>query len=61
VKGNNMSNARFAPKNPNGKDIANLFALLRWAENGGKITKVKSNKRPKRGFTVGKNVKIGDK
>ncbi len=56
-----MSNARFAPKNPNGKDIANLFALLRWAENGGKITKVKSNKRPKRGFTVGKNVKIGDK
>lgn len=56
-----MSNARFAPRNPNGKDIANLFALCRWVENGGRITKVKSSKRPKRGYTVGKSIKTGDK
>jgi hypothetical protein len=61
MKGTNMSNARFAPKNPNGKDTANIFALIRWHENGGKITKVKSSKRPKRGYTVGKSVKTGDK
>ena len=56
-----MSNARFAPKNPNGKDTANIFALIRWHENGGRITKVKSSKRPKRGYTVGKSIKTGDK
>jgi|LakMenE01Jun11ns_1017448.scaffolds.fasta_scaffold9841811_1 hypothetical protein len=56
-----MSNTRFHIKNQDGKDVVLRLALLRWAENGGKITKVKSSKRPKRGFTVGKNIKVGDK
>ena len=57
-----MSNARFVNKGLHrGEDYATINAYINYFENGGKITKVKSPKRPKRGFTVGKSVKTGDK
>ncbi len=45
-------NARFTKKN--NLDYATLDALIKFYEKGGTITKVKKTRRPKRGYTVGK-------
>ena len=57
MKGNNMSNARFAKKSFN-LDIATLTALTNYFENGGTIKVAKPVKRPKSGVTRGKSINV---
>jgi hypothetical protein len=47
VKGKNMSNTRFTPKNPDGKDISLRLAVINYFEHGGKITVCKPGRRSK--------------
>ena len=54
-------NARFVNKGLLKSDYATLNALIKYFEKGGDITVVKPAKRPKRGYTVGKAIKVGDK
>ena len=49
-------NARFAKKDI--KNFATIDALVDFYKGGGKITLAKPAKRPKKGFTVGKNSKV---
>lgn len=50
-------NHRFAKKSFN-LDLNTLNALENWVKSGGVITVAKPTKRPKKGFTVGKKVKV---
>jgi hypothetical protein len=50
-----MANKRF-PEHKN-LDYATLNALILFYENGGKIVKAKKTRRPKKGYTVGKESK----
>ena len=52
-----MANARFVKKSFN-LDINTLSALENWVKEGGVITVAKPAKRPKKGYTVGKKVKV---
>jgi hypothetical protein len=42
-----MSNTRFTPKNPDGKDPALRLAVINYFENGGRITVCKPGRRSK--------------
>lgn len=48
-----MANKRFV-KRTSSVSGSQLEALVRFYENGGSIQVVKSSKRPKRGYTVGR-------
>lgn len=50
-----MSNHRFAPKDVS---VETLKAMLQYLEKGGKVTVASKSKRPKRGYTVGKQSSI---
>lgn len=42
-----MSNTRFTPKNPDGKDVSLRLAVINYFEHGGKITVCKPGRRSK--------------
>ena len=50
-----MENKRFTMKK--NVDLATLEAVIKFYENGGTITKADNARRPKRGYTVGKESK----
>ncbi len=52
-----MSNARFVKKSFH-LDVNTLNALDAWVKKGGTITVVKSAKRPKNGYNVGKHINV---
>lgn len=52
-----MSNPRFAKKSFH-LDINTLNALENWVKSGGVITVEKPAKRPKKGYNVGKKIKV---
>lgn len=49
-----MANTRFVNKGLLKSDLNTLNALIKYFEQGGNITVVKSSKRPKKGYTVSK-------